>query len=391
MNDKKNKHIPLSVPFLVGDESERVKECFDTGWVSTVGPQVTQFENEFSKLVNSPFSVAMSSGTAALHVALRAVNVQSGDLVLVSNLTFVAPAFAIKYCGADPIFIDANKKDWQMDVSELKNFLKMECELKAKSCVHKKTGRTIRALIPVHILGLACDIESIVEVAHEFHLAVVEDTAEGLGVKVNGKMLGTFGDIGIYSFNGNKIITAGGGGMLVTSDSVKAKKARYLSTQAKDDEIEYVHNDLGYNYRLNSLQAALGRAQLSHLEKFIEKKRKISRKYTEKLKVQPSIGLMPQQDNVSTTDWLYTVLLPDSITLDQRKKLILDMRAQGVESRPLWHPLYSLPVFKSPFSSRMPVSDELYRRAVSLPSSIGLSNEDQDIVINVFLNCLNSL
>lgn len=374
--------IPLSVPHLAGNEWAYVKECLDTGWVSSAGPFVERFEQAVTKVTGAGHGVAVVNGTAALHVALLAAGVGSGDEVLVSTLTFVAPVNAVRYCGAHPVFMDADPQTWQMDPAKVAEFLEEECEQRSAGLVNRRTGRPIRALLPVHILGLAAEIDVFVDLARCYDLRLVEDAAEGLGVRVRGRHVGTFGDTGALSFNGNKIITAGGGGMVITADPARAERARYLTTQAKDDALEYVHNSVGYNYRLTNLQAALGAAQVEQLSGFIARKRAIAARYAEAFRHRPDIIPMPvPAAHVEPTYWLYTVLLPEGTTIEARQAVVAELHHRGIGARPLWHPVHTLPPYREDQAYRVEHAPRLYTRAISLPSSVGLSGADQERVI----------
>jgi len=368
--------IPLSVPEIRGNEWTYIKECLDTGWVSSIGPFVARFERELAAAVKAPHAVALVNGTAALHIALKLIGVQPEEEVLVSDFTFIAPVNAIRYCQAHPVFVDADLRSWQMDVEKLGRFLSRECEMKEGVCTNKRTGRRVRAVLPVHILGLACEMDRIVELARRFGLGVVEDAAEGIGVRYQGRPVGTFGDVGVFSFNGNKVVTAGGGGMIVTHSESLAEKARYLTTQAKDDELEYIHNEVGYNYRLTNLQAALGVAQLEQLDSFLVRKRAIAQVYAEALRDLKGITLMPSPKETQPTWWLYTFLLREGTPLKERKKILHQLQEAGIGARPLWHPIHSLPPYRDCQGVELEVSDRLYERGISLPSSVGLEQRD---------------
>lgn len=362
------KMIPLSEPTLKGNEWRYVKQCLDSGWVSTAGPWVTRFESEFATLVGASHAAAIVNGTAALHLALRLVGVEKGDLVIVPDLTFVAPANAVLACGAEPAFLDIDPKTWQLDPKKLEDFLKTQCVKRRGLLVHRKTGKTVRAVVPVHLLGLACDIRRIVAIARRHKLKVVEDACEGVGVRFEGRHVGTFGDLGAFSFNGNKIATTGGGGMIVTNDPKLAARARYLSTQAKDDPIEYYHSESGYNYRLTSLQAALGLAQLEQLPGFVKGKRRVASLYEKEFAKTSAVTPMPRPKGVEASFWLYTVLLPESVTLARRKEVIKTLGERGVQARPLWHNLHDLPPFRGCVAHAVEHAPAMYRRAISLPS-----------------------
>ncbi|RME03545.1 MAG: aminotransferase DegT, partial [Deltaproteobacteria bacterium] len=253
--------IPLSIPKLAGNEWRYVRECLDTNWVSSVGAFVERFEREVAARVGARYGVATASGTAAIHIALLVSGVGPGDEVLLPTLTFIAPANAIRYVGAVPLLLDVDPVTWQLDPEKTIDFLEKECRWQEGRLVNRTTGRRVRAIMPVHILGHPVDLDPILEVARKYELTVIEDATESLGARYKERHVGNLGDIGCFSFNGNKIITSGGGGMIVTNDETTARRARYLTTQAKDDPIEYVHGELGYNYRLTNLQAALGVAQ----------------------------------------------------------------------------------------------------------------------------------
>lgn len=384
----KDPFIPLSIPQICGNEWRYVKECLDTGWVSSVGPFVDCFEKKIAEAVGVEFSVGVVNGTAALHTALLVVGLKASEEVLVPNLTFIAPVNAIRYVGAHPVLIDADPQSWQMDVQKVENFLREECELKDNVCVNKKTKRRVRAILPVHLLGLSCEIDAICELAKKYNLKVVEDAAEGMGVRYKGKHVGTFGDVGVFSFNGNKVMTAGGGGMIVTNDKKLADYARYLTTQAKDDELEYVHNEVGFNYRMSNLHAAVGLAQLEMLEQFIAKKRSIALFYKEALKDFGSITLMPESADCEQTYWLFTILLSEETKLAQRQKIIRALNDRGVGARPFWHTIHDLAPYQNAQAYQIQHSIRLYERGVSLPSSVGLAPSDLKRVVQTLKDVL---
>ncbi len=377
--------IPLCAPEISGNEWKYVKECLDTGWVSSAGPFVERFELETARYVGARQGVAVSNGTAALHVALKVVGVRPDDEVLVSDLTFVAAANAVSYCRAHPVLMDADRTTWEMDVDKVARFLDEECVVDKSECRNRRTGRRVRAILPVHILGMSCRIDRIMELARRYSLKVVEDSAEALGVRFADRHVGTFGDIGAFSFNGNKILTSGGGGMLVTDNEEYAKRARYLTTQAKDDPQEYFHNEVGYNYRLSNIQAALGVAQLEQIDRFIDRKRSIARTYEDAFRDLPGVETMPAETpGVRPTFWLYTVLLDEAITLEERRRFVSAIRKDGVGARSLWHPIHDLPPYRGCQAYDIQISPELFRRAISLPSSVGIPEDDLGRSISVF-------
>lgn len=373
--------IALSEPKMMGNEWTYIKECLDTNWVSSAGSFVDRFEKMVADYVGAPNAVACASGTAALHTALMVAGVIAGDEVIVPALTFAAPAFAARYIGAWPTFVDVDPLTWQMDPDSVRLFLTEGCELRGGTVVNRVTGRPVRAIIPVHVLGHPVDMDPILELAQRFNLVVIEDAAESLGARYKGKSLGTFGDIACFSFNGNKIITTGGGGMIVTARKEWADKARYLTTQAKDDPIEYVHNEIGYNYRLTNVQAAMGVAQMELLDTFVEKKRQIALRYREGLQKITGIKLPEAAPWASPTFWLYTVQIDREQYGLSSRELMAKLEEEGIQSRPLWHPLHTLAPFSKCTSDRVRVADQIYESAISLPSSVGLSVVDQERVI----------
>ena len=382
--------IPLAVPEIGGNEWQYVKECLDTNWVSSVGLYVDRFEGMLSDFTGTNYAVATVTGTAALHIAVLVAGVQPDDEVLVPTLTFIAPVNAIRYVGAWPVFMDADPTYWQMDPEKVAKFLETACKWQNGRLVNKTTGRRVSAILPVHILGHPSDMEPIVKIARTYNLAVIEDATESLGAKYHGRMVGHLGDIACFSFNGNKLITTGGGGMIVTDNQEWAERARYLTTQAKDDPVEYIHNEVGFNYRLTNIQAAMGVAQMERIDEFITKKRAIARSYQEGLRDLEGITLMPAQQGMDPTYWLYTVLLYENATLEMRKTVIRRLNESGIGARPLFHPIHSLPPYLSCQSFQIEHSISLYQRGVSLPSSVGLTGEDQKRCIATFKKTIRS-
>src|ERR1700735_4739355 len=301
--------IPLSVPEIRGNEWRYVKDCLDSSWVSSVGSFVDRFEQMVAQQVGTKHAVATVNGTSALHIALLVAGVQPDEEVLVSTLTFIAPVNAIRYVGAWPVFIDAEPDYWQMDPARVVEFLERDCRWTEGSLYNRRTGRRIAAILPVHVLGHPVDLDPIVEVADKFGLRVIEDATEGLGATYKTRSLGSVGDIGCFSFNGNKIITTGGGGMLVTDNEEWARRAKYLTTQAKDDPIEYIHGEVGYNYRLTNLLAAVGCAQMEQLAAYVDAKRRIAARYADKLRDLPGIEAMTSAPWAASTFWMYTILV----------------------------------------------------------------------------------
>jgi perosamine synthetase len=378
--------IPLCVPELRGNEWRYVKECLDTGWVSSVGPFVEQLEKSVASYVGAAHGVATSTGTAALHIALLAAGVKPGDEVLVSDLTFIAPANAIRYANARPVLIDAEPVYWQMDSARAIDFLENECKWTGGKLVNKHTGRRVSAIMPVHILGHPVDLDPIIAVAIKFGLAIVEDATESLGAEYRGRKTGNLADnlpqIGCFSFNGNKIITTGGGGMIVTNNPAWATKAKYLSTQAKDDPVEYVHKETGFNYRLSNVQAAMGCAQMELISEFIEIKRGIAAEYATAFANLPGVTVMPEAPWARSIFWLNTVLIDEAEYGEDSRALMKRLARRGIQARPLWQPLHRSEALAGAQSVGGEVADDINRRALSLPSSVGMTQEQIQEVIS---------
>jgi perosamine synthetase len=371
--------VPLSVPEIHGNEWKYVKECLDTGWVSSVGPFVDRFEREFAAKVGARHAVAVVNGTAALHVSLLLADVRPGDEVLVSTMTFVAPANAVRYVGAHVVPIDAEPESWQMDPRQVEAFLREKCSRIGGDLRNRSTGRRVKAIIPVHILGHPVELAPLLSLAEEFGLAVVEDASESLGSLYRGRHVGTHGLVGCYSFNGNKLLTTGGGGMLVTDDAVIANRARYLTTQAKDDPLEYVHGEIGFNYRLTNVLAAIGVAQLEQLGEALAAKTRIADTYARHLGEIPGVALHPAAPWASAVPWLYTVLIEEARFGMSSRALMKALGEARIQARPLWRPVHLQPAFRD--GTTLPVAEQLYRDALSLPSSVGMTEPDQLRVI----------
>lgn len=382
--------IPLCVPEIRGNEWQYIKECLDTNWVSSVGSFVDRFERSIADFVGVGHAVATVNGTSALHIALLVAGVEPDDEVLVSTLTFVAPAAAIRYVRAWPIFMDADPIHWQMDADKVREFLETECVQRNGQLFNSATNRRIKAILPVHILGHPCDMDPIAEVCRRFGLSLIEDAAESLGSKYQGANAGSMGDVSCFSFNGNKLITTGGGGMVVTDKPELAERARYLTTQAKDDPIEYVHNEIGYNYRLSNIQAAMGLAQMEQIGNYLEKKQTIAKAYERELGGRTEITLMGQREGTDSAHWLNTILLNPCITLKERMQLVKDLIDDGIGVRPLWRPIHSLPPYADCQAFRIEHADALYKRGMSLPSSVGLEPEEQQRCIATLIRRLTA-
>ncbi len=374
--------IPLCVPEIRGNEWAYIKECLDTNWVSSVGAYVDRFERSLADRVGARYAVATASGTAALHTALMVAGVRADDEVLISTLTFIAPANAIRYMGAWPVFIDSEHGFWEMDPALVAKFLDEGCERRGGVLVNRNTGRRVSAIVPVHVLGHPVDMEPILEIARRHGLVVIEDATESLGASYRGTSVGRLGDIACFSFNGNKLVTTGGGGMIVTDREEWARRARYLTTQAKDDPVEFVHDEIGYNYRLTNIQAAMGVAQLERLDEYVAAKRRIASGYEAALGRIPGITCMRQAPWAESVYWMYTILIDEqSFGMDSRA-LLGWLGERKIQARPLWQPIHRSAAHTGPLPGLpCPVAETLNRDALSIPCSVGLTAAEQARVI----------
>lgn len=383
--DERPAFLPLSVPEIGGNEWTYIKECLDTNWVSSVGSYVTRFEEAVAARVGVAHGVATASGTAALHTALLVAGVEADDEVLVSTLTFIAPANAIRYVGAHPVFVDATEDDWQMDPKQVAVFLEQECAMTDGVCRNQATGRRVRAIIPVHTLGHPVDMAPLLALAKTYGLVVIEDAAESIGAAYEDgdhlRPVGSMGHLACFSFNGNKVMTCGGGGMLVTQDADLAQRARYLTTQAKDDPVEYEHGEVGYNYRLTNIAAAMGCAQLEQLDGFIQTKRHIATTYNEALSQIPGIQVMPEAPWARSISWMYTVLV-NEVEFGMGSRDLLKALAQAsIQTRPLWQPMHLSKPHGHCQHLGGKVAEDIHARSLSLPCSTGITSSDLERVI----------
>jgi perosamine synthetase len=372
--------IPLSVPEIRGNEWKYIKECLDTNWVSSVGSFVDRFEQMLADYVGVKHAVATINGTAALHTALLVAGIQPDDEVLVSTLTFIAPANAIRYVGAWPVFIDAEPDYWQMDPQKVVDFLEEDCRWAGGELRNKATGRQVKAIIPVHILGHPVDLDPILIVARKYGLVVIEDSTESLGAKYKGRMVGHLGDIACFSFNGNKLISTGGGGMVVTDNEEWAQRARHITTQAKDDPVEYIHDEIGYNYRLTNIQAAMGVAQMEQVDDYIVAKRQIAAAYREGLERIPGLEPMRQASWAESAFWLFTVMVDESEFGSDSRALLKELNSVGIQTRPLWQPMHRSPAHADLNPDDCPVANQLYRDGLSIPCSVSLGESQHKVV-----------
>lgn len=370
------KFIPVWAPALNGNEWAYVKDCLDTRWVSSVGSYVDRFELVMVEYLGAGFAVATVSGTAALHVALLLAGVEAEEEVLVPAFTFIATANAVRYCNARPVFLDVSPETGNLDPERVREFLEEECRLSGGVTVRRRSGRRVRAVLPVHLYGHPANMPVLSELAQAYGLKVVEDGAESLGAALRGERLGAQSDLICFSFNGNKIITTGGGGMIVTQHRHLADRARHLMTQAKADPTQYLHDMVGFNYRMPNINAALGLAQLEQIDKLLQCKRRIAHLYQQELAGVPSLRVAGEADGVTSSYWLVNVFLEESRTMATPADLAYRLGAAGIATRPLWYPLHLQPAYRDSESYRVRVAEQLWATGLTLPSSPTLSDGD---------------
>ncbi len=377
--------IPLSEPALRGNEWIYVKQCLDDNWISTAGQFVERFEQEVAGYLGCDRAVATSSGTSALHTALLAAGVAENEEVLVPTVTFIATANAVRHARACPVFLDVEANNWQLDPNLVEDFLRTRCQWKQGQLVHRQTGRRVRAILPVHILGHPVEIDPLLELANRFDLLVIEDNAEALGAEYRGRKTGALGHVGCLSFNGNKTITTGGGGMITTNDPLIAERAHYLSTQARDDAGEYIHGEVGYNYRLPNILAAIGCAQLEQLPSYLAAKRSHAVAYQQALTHLPGIRSLEENPWCKATYWLSAIQVDaDRFGLSSRQ-LRTHLAQADIESRPLWQPMHLSPAHRGAPAILRGVADRLYQECLCLPSSVGLQAAQRERVIQAVI------
>jgi aminotransferase in exopolysaccharide biosynthesis len=372
--------IPLSIPHLAGNEWQYVKECLDTGWISSAGEYVNRFEQDVAQFAGAKYGVACMNGTAGLHIAQILLGIGAGDHVLAPNITFIATLNAISYSGAEPILVDVEPDSWQMDLRLLENWLQENSELKKMEghtlCISKLTNNPIKAIMPVHVLGNLGNMDHLLAIAEKYHLAIIEDSTEALGSYYKGKHAGSFGQIGVFSFNGNKIISTGGGGVIVTDDEALAKRAKHLTTQAKVSAMEYIHDEIGYNYRLVNVLAAIGVAQMEQFPDLLERKRQMDAYYRENLAGVGDIEFQEVAAEASANCWLFT------FKTSKMRELLAFLNERAIQSRPFWMPMNQLDMFKEKlYIQTNDQSAQIYENCISIPSSAGISREEQDQVI----------
>jgi len=363
-----NEFISLHEPRFNGNEKKYLNDCIDSTFVSSVGKYVDQFEKEFAKKVGSKYAIATVNGTSALHISLILADVQKDDEVITQPLTFIATCNAISYIGAKPIFVDVDLDTMGLSPDSLKSFLELNCEIKENICINKTTGKTIKACVPMHTFGHPCKIDEIKEICDKWNIVLVEDAAESLGSYYKKRHTGTFGKVGAFSFNGNKIITSGGGGVIVTDNEILAKRAKHLTTTAKiPHPYEYVHDEIGYNYRMPNLNAALLVAQLEQLEYFLKSKRELASNYKGFFDTQDEIDFIIEPTDADSNYWLQAVIVKD---LSKRDEFLEFTNTNGVMSRPIWKLMNELEMFKNAQCTSLINAKYLEERVVNIPSSV---------------------
>lgn len=375
--------IPLSEPEISGNEWKYIKDCLDTGWVSSVGDYVTRFEGMTADYVGTKYAIATVNGTSALHVSLIACGIQPGDEVIVPTLTFIAPVNVVRYCNAYPIFMDCEPDTLCINVQKIDDFISNECEQRKDGYTYnKKTNRRIKAVIPVHIFGHPADTDGLLEVCRKYNIDIIEDATESLGSEYKGKRTGSFGRTGCFSFNGNKIITTGGGGMVVTDDKDLAYRVRHISTQARKDPFEYDHDEIGYNYRLTNIQAAMGVAQMERLGEFINIKRKNAFMYKELLSGIEEVEMLWEKQWVKSNFWYYTI----RILKGHKKPLMECLLSKGIQVRPIWKLIHTLPIYRGFQAYNIEITEEAYERCINLPCSLNIKENEVGCVVDNIRN-----
>ena len=362
--------VPLHAPLFIGNEKKYLDECIDTTFVSSVGKFVDRFEEEIAAYTGAKKAVVCVSGTNALHMAMMLVGVQRDDEVLTQALTFIATCNAISYIGAHPVFIDVDMETLGLSPKAVQTWLEKNAELKNNICYNKKTGRRVKACVPMHTFGHPVKIDELVQICNEWHIELVEDAAESIGSLYKGQHTGTFGKVGAISFNGNKTITTGGGGMLLFQDEELGKLAKHLTTQAKvPHRWAFVHDHIGYNYRMPNINAALGCAQLENLDRYIENKRETAQIYTNFFKNIPDITFFTEPENCRSNYWLNVIILKDKIAQQEFLEYTND---HGIMTRPVWELMNRLDMFKHCESDGLKNTEWLADRIVNIPSSVRL-------------------
>ena len=376
--------IPLSIPNFEGNELKYVTDAVSQGWVSTGGAYITRLEDQMASFLHTDGAVACQSGTAAIHLALMESGVGINDAVIVPTLTFIAAVNPVKYCGAEPIFMDCDDS-LCMDPIKLEKFCSQECCFDGHNLIHKQTQKNIKAIVVVHVFGNMADMESIIKIAEKYNFYVIEDATEALGTKYTegkyaGMYAGTIGDFGAYSYNGNKIITTGGGGMLVAKDIKKLEHARYISTQAKDDPLFYVHNEVGYNYRMTNVQAAIGVAQMEMLEKFIDRKNSNYDFYAEQFLDDDRFSLLPFREGVYSNKWFYALKINKNISI---KSAVKQLSEKGVQCRTIWGLINEQRPYANAVAYEIEKAKEFADCIINIPCSTNITQDEMNEVCRI--------
>jgi len=365
-----DKFIPLHEPSFIGREKEYLLDVIDSTFVSSVGAYVDRFEKEIAAYTGAGYTIATVNGTAALHIALLLAGVEAGTEVITQPLTFVATCNAIKYCGAEPVFVDVDRQTLGMSPEHLQDYLEEHAEIREGTAWNRTTGKHIAACLPMHTFGFPADMDGLARVCKPYGIKIVEDAAESLGSFYHGKHTGTMGLLGTLSFNGNKIITTGGGGMILTNDEQLARRAKHLTTTAKiAHQWQFVHDEVGYNYRMPNLNAALGLAQLETLPELIENKRSLAKRYTQWC-MEHNMTMLKDPDETRSNAWLNTLILKDK---GQRDLFLEETNSQGVMTRPVWEPMHKLPMYVQSSHGGLKNTEWLSNRLVNVPSNVSPS------------------
>jgi len=382
--------IPLSVPFIRGNEWKYVKECIDTEWVSTAGKYVELFEERICEFTGARHAIACVNGTSALQVCLRVAGVAPDDEVIVPAVTFIAPVNAASYIGAQPLFMDCDEY-YNMDTHKVRRFLEQETRREGGFTWNRKTGRRISAIVPVHVFGNPVDLEPLLDILEAGNIRIVEDASESIGSRYTTGMLagrhtGNVGDMGCFSFNGNKIITTGGGGMIITDDDTLADRARYLTTQAKDDPVRYVHHEIGYNFRMPNINAAIGVGQLESLPGFVETKQKNFDYYKPRIDAIPGLHLSDAPAYGKSNYWHYALRVDQAVYGKDREQLMQYLDDNSIQTRPLWHLNHLQKPYADHQAYDIDLAPRLLNETLNIPCSVGLTNDDMDAVISALKN-----
>jgi dTDP-4-amino-4,6-dideoxygalactose transaminase len=379
MSNSSETRIWLSPPHMSGREQEYIQEAFAQNWIAPLGPNVTQFEKELSAFTHTRAAAALSSGTAAIHLALIALGVQRGDIVLCQSFTFAASAFPVQYVGAEPVFIDSEPLTWNMDPHLLELALQE----------YQQQGRKVAAILLVHLYGMPAQMDALFSIAANYRVPVIEDAAEALGSTYQVQPCGSFGKVGILSFNGNKIITTSGGGALISQDIDLVEQVRFLSTQAKEPYPWYEHRAIGFNYRMSNIVAGIGRGQMTVLEERVHQRRRIHDIYAEELSDIPGLSFLMEPEGSYSNRWLTTLLIDEALTGRKPEQIRMRLEEHNIESRPLWKPLHSQPVFAAARAFTNGISERLFQQGLCLPSGSALTDEQLRRICQLIKTLLN--